>query len=76
MYMRHVYVDELWVEPSYRKRRLASALMQKAEELVKQLDASGERLYVNINNPEAKRLYERCGYQGEGTAIFMEKNSD
>ena len=69
----HVYVDELWVQPNYRGRGYAKALMQKADELKDALEASGIRLYVNVNNPAAQNLYENCGYQEDGQACFMEK---
>ena len=69
----HVYVDELWVEPSFRGRGFAKALMAKADELKLQLEATGIRLYVNINNPIAQKLYEQCGYHEDGQAHFMEK---
>lgn len=69
----HVYVDELWVEPDFRGRGLAKALMQKAEELKTELKAAGVRLYVNVNNPSAHKLYETCGYREDGQAYFMEK---
>ena len=69
----HVYVDELWVEPSFRGRGYAKALMQKAEELKADLQATGIRLYVNVNNPAARKLYEDCGYWEDGQAYFMEK---
>lgn len=69
----HVYVDELWVEPGYRGRGYAKALMAKAEELKREWDANGIRLYVNVNNPTAQKLYERCGYREDGQACFMEK---
>lgn len=69
----HVYVDELWVEPDYRGRGYAKALMAKADELKDELDATCVRLYVNVNNPTAQKLYERCGYLEDGQACFMEK---
>jgi len=69
----HVYVDELWVAPDFRGRGFAKALMQKADELKKELDATGIRLYVNVNNPTAQKLYEHCGYIEDGKACFMEK---
>ena len=69
----HVYVDELWVEPSYRGNGFAKALLKKADELKDKLGATGIRLYVNVNNPIAKKLYEACGYIEDGKAIFMEK---
>ena len=69
----YVYVDELWVEPSFRRRGFARMLMAEAERLRKELNATGMRLYVNVNNPEAMRLYESCGYVQCGQAYFMEK---
>lgn len=69
----HVYVDELWVAPNYRGQGVAKALMKKADELKRELDATAIRLYVNVNNPIAKKLYESCGYMEDGQAHFMEK---
>ena len=69
----HIYVDELWVEPSYRRKGIAKALMVKADELKIRLSAVGIRLYVNVQNPVAQKLYEDCGYKEDGQAYFMEK---
>lgn len=69
----HIYVDELWIEPSYRNKGLAKALMKKADELLVQLKASGIRLYVNVDNPNAQKLYENCSFKKNGVAVFMEK---
>lgn len=69
----HIYVDELWIEPSFRGQGLAKLLMKKADELKTKLEATGIRLYVNIHNPTAKKLYEHCGYLEDGQAYFMEK---
>ena len=69
----HIYVDEIWVAPEYRRQGIAKSLMQKADELRTQLSATGIRLYVNIQNPDAKKLYEKCGFKEDGQALFMEK---
>lgn len=69
----HIYVDELWVEPSFRGNGFAKALLKKADELKEKFNATGIRLYVNVNNPVAQNLYETCGYVEDGRAIFMEK---
>lgn len=69
----HIYVDELWVQPNYRGQGLAKALMKKADELKIEMKAAGIRLYVNVDNPTAKNLYERCEYKEGGQAYFMEK---
>ncbi len=69
----HVYVDELWVAPNFRGQGFAKELLKKADELKIELEATGIRLYVNVNNPVAQKLYERCGYLEDGQAYFMEK---
>ena len=69
----HIYVDELWVEPSFRGNGFAKALLKKADELKDKFNATGIRLYVNVNNPVAQNLYETCGYVEDGRAIFMGK---
>lgn len=69
----HIYVDELWVTEQYRRQGCGKALMVKADELKDKLEATGIRLYVNVNNPGAKTLYEGCGYREDGRADFMEK---
>ena len=69
----HLYVDELWVAEQYRRQGCGKTLMAKADELKDKLEATGIRLYVNVNNPGAKALYEGCGYREDGRADFMEK---
>lgn len=69
----HIYVDELWVEPTYRNNGFAKQLIEKADELKQSLSATGVRLYVNQNNPNAQSLYIKCGFNDNGKAIFMEK---
>ncbi|MCH4887856.1 GNAT family N-acetyltransferase [Acidaminobacter sp. JC074] len=68
-----VYVDELWVQESFRRMGFAKLLMKQAEELSSRLDTVGIRLGVNVNNPGAKVLYEACGYETTGQAYTMEK---
>lgn len=70
----HVYVDELWVEPTYRRQGIANKLMKKADELLNITASAGIRLYVNSENPKAKMLYEKCGFSERGIAYFMEKD--
>ena len=47
--------------------------MKKADDLKTELEATGIRLYVNVNNLTAKKVYEYCGYREDGQAYFMEK---
>lgn len=69
----HIYVDELWVEPSYRKNGFANELMKQAEALKQEKCATGIRLYVNVDNIGAKKLYEKCNFNVLCSAYLMEK---
>lgn len=69
----HIYVDELWVEPTYRNLGFAAALMKKADELAVNLEAAGVWLYVNTENLSAQNLYNKCGYLNSCSAYLMEK---
>ena len=70
----HLFIDELWVSPGFRKRGIANALMTQADALSKEINTLGLRLYVNTTNKAAISLYEKFGYANKfGTALFMEK---
>ena len=69
----HVYVDELWVAPTYRRRGIAKRMLSKADEMADELGAHGVRLYVNTENPGAQLLYASHGYEPSGTAVMMGK---
>ncbi|MCL2592879.1 MAG: GNAT family N-acetyltransferase [Defluviitaleaceae bacterium] len=69
----YLYIDELWVNPMYRKKGIALALMKKGEQICEKYNVIGLRLFVNIDNKEAFSLYEKCGYKNNGNGIFMEK---
>jgi ribosomal protein S18 acetylase RimI-like enzyme len=70
----HLFIDELWVNPAFRKKGIANGFMKQADVLSKEINALGLRLYVNTTNDEAIALYEKCGYTSKfGTALFMEK---
>jgi ribosomal protein S18 acetylase RimI-like enzyme len=69
-----LFVDDLWVNPNYRRKGIADALMKKADVLSKEMNTSGVRLYVNTDNINGITFYEKCGYEPKfGTAMLMEK---
>lgn len=60
---RHSYVLALYVAPEYRRRGIATALLQHAQDWAA---ARGERqigLQVFADNPGAIALYRKLGYQ-------------
>ena len=69
-----LFVDDLWVNPNYRRKGIARALMEKADILSKELNTAGIRLYVNSDNPSGIALYEVSGYEQKfGTCMLMQK---
>jgi len=69
----HLFVDELWVNPTFRRKGIARVLMAEADALSKELNTLGLRLYVNTANHEAISFYQTCGYAKQGEAFFMDK---
>jgi len=69
-----LFVDDLWVNPNYRRKGIAHTLMKKADSLSKELNTSGLRLYVNTDNHGGTDFYEMCGYKQKfGTSMMMQK---
>ena len=66
----YLYVDELWVDPTYRHNGIGKALCEKINEALPQSSACKIRLYTD--NPIAQRLYERCGWKTVNFCVFME----
>ena len=70
----HLFIDELWTAPEFRRYGIAYALMNEAERAAKEMNAAGLRLYVGGDNPDAVALYTKCGYRNRrGDAHFMDK---
>ena len=70
----HLFIDELWTAPAFRRHGIAYALMTEAESAAKELNTVGLRLYVGGDNPGALALYTKCGYRDRGDDThFMDK---
>ena len=60
------HVMNVAVEPAYRRRGIASALLDRLFELTADDGRRGYTLEVRISNTHAIALYERLGFQGRG----------
>jgi len=70
----HLFIDELWTAPAFRRHGIANALMNEAERAAREIGAVGLRLYVNGDNPGALALYTKCGYRDREDGVhFMDK---
>ncbi|MFA7416006.1 MAG: GNAT family N-acetyltransferase [Rhizobium sp.] len=60
-----LYVEMLFVPEHLRGRGLAGALLQRAEDEARARGCTGA--YIDTINPQARRAYERQGYEIFGT---------
>lgn len=65
-------LQSLRVHPAFRGGGIGSTLLEAAETLVAKRGFPQSGLSVNLDNPHARRLYERLGYRATG-AVYDEK---
>jgi len=59
-------VMNLAVAPKYRRKRIASSLLERLFELTSGEDRRGYTLEVRISNEVAIKLYEQAGFKARG----------
>jgi len=59
---RDAFVDELYIEPAYRRRGLGRMAMDFAEQRARELGVNAVHLEVDDGNDPAMELYKRIGY--------------
>ncbi|GAA1765565.1 GNAT family N-acetyltransferase [Streptomonospora arabica] len=57
-------LKRMYVVPAWRGRRIGAALLHALEDAGRERGAVWMRLETGVEQPEAMRLYERCGYRG------------
>ncbi|KPA11047.1 N-acetyltransferase GCN5 [Candidatus Magnetomorum sp. HK-1] len=67
------FVEDIVVEPGYRKRGIAKKLLQRMEQWAKKENVYRLQLLVNKNNAPAKKLYHLLNYSST-PCEFMKKN--
>ena len=61
------HVMNLAVAPGFRRRRIASSLLDRLFDLTAGEDRRGYTLEVRVSNESAIRLYEKLGFERRGT---------
>lgn len=65
-----IFIDELFIKPNRQRRGYGKMLMDRAEQLSKELGLGGVTLLTNKYHP-AKLFYEKNGYTVAEHVIFM-----
>lgn len=65
------YIDTLSVSPLFHGKGIGSKLIQATVEEAAHLNHKKVGLLVDLENPLAKKLYERLGFQSKGLKPFM-----
>jgi ribosomal-protein-alanine N-acetyltransferase len=61
-----LHINNLAIHPMYRRRGIGTALLQHAMRTAAQLGARRATLEVRQSNEEARRIYERLGFETAG----------
>jgi GNAT superfamily N-acetyltransferase len=64
-------LDELYLVPEQRGAGLGASLVDAALELATRLGAARIFCEVEAGNDRARRLYERLGFEGEDSQMFL-----
>ncbi len=56
-----LFLNDLWVEPQFRKQGVGQVLMTKAKELALELGCKRIDLQTDLTNKKARALYEKNG---------------
>lgn len=56
-----LFLNDLWVEPAYRKKGVGQILMTKVQELAKEMNCKRVDLQTDLTNKKARSLYEKNG---------------
>lgn len=56
-----LFLNDLWVEPEFRKLGIGQALMTKIKEIAKEKNCERVDLQTDLTNTKARTLYEKNG---------------
>jgi ribosomal protein S18 acetylase RimI-like enzyme len=68
-----LFICNLAVFKEYRGMGIATKLLEKTEEMAMEKGLNKLSLYVEIDNSNAKRVYEKFGFQEVNKAVFPKK---
>ena len=66
-------VEDLFVHPDHRSRGIGARLLDHAESLAREREFPRIGLGVAVDNPRARILYERLGYEDTGFGEYIDR---
>jgi ribosomal protein S18 acetylase RimI-like enzyme len=70
---RDAFVDELYVEPQYRRRGIARQALRFVEEQARKMGVQAIHLEVDHGNDPARELYRGSGYEDHGRYLVTKR---
>ena len=67
---RDAFIDELYIEPEFRRRGLGRRALEFAEEKARASGVNALHLEVDRGNDPALELYRRSGYENHGRHLL------
>lgn len=67
---KEALIDEIFIAPDYRKKGLASALINASLDRARELGTKAVFLETEADNPSSRALYERHGFTVE-SSVWM-----
>jgi ribosomal protein S18 acetylase RimI-like enzyme len=67
---RDSFIDELYIEPQYRRQGIGRRAMQFVEERALESDVNAIHLEVDDGNNAAEELYRRSGYEDQSRYLM------
>jgi ribosomal protein S18 acetylase RimI-like enzyme len=67
---RDAFIDELYIEPEFRRTGLGRRAMEFVEEKARALNVNALHLEVDRGNDPAVELYRRTGYEDHGRHLM------
>jgi ribosomal protein S18 acetylase RimI-like enzyme len=70
---RDAFIDELYIEPQYRRKGIGRRAMQFVEERAGELGVQAIHLEVDKGNDPAAELYRRAGYDNHSRFLMTKR---
>jgi len=72
---REPLIEDFYVHPAARGKGIGRALLQRAEDLIRERGYHGAGVSVIVTNPPVEKMYKRAGYRDSGYGKFISRRT-